>query len=243
MKPKFKTFLFVFIGSFFFLSWEAFGQIHGVKTSLTSHHLPKVNCKKNWDYACTCPRELGYLLEGRTNINKALFLKGQRPQDKRSIPVKVNALFKSGGSLNIEVNCRAGDYALNQNHQAKWFHAYFDIQFKDNVGFMGREFMSPLYAPTVVAAVTTVHHFALKRKDRQLAAKAARWLRYYYTLLSLGARKQRAKKATYMRYRGSQKRPFKNPSLIHAAMPDHELLKMEKLERDTIPLFSPWPLD
>ncbi|MCY4643779.1 MAG: hypothetical protein OXB88_04100 [Bacteriovoracales bacterium] len=183
------------------------------------------NCRTGEGH-CVCPRELGYLLEGRPNINKRLFRKHQHPgnDDPKNF-------FVSQGSLNIGVICRAGDYALNPEAQREWFDEYFDLQFDKkiykakggkpipkgiHIGFMGSEFLSPLYSPLTVSGVMTVYHYALKNNDRPLAKKAAKWLKTYWALLSLGTKKVRVKRYDIVRSDGIRKQKVSNPDNLLA---------------------------
>jgi hypothetical protein len=98
-------------------------------------------------------------------------------------------MFRCGssgvGSLNIPTAARTGLYVLDGDKN--WFLDYFDAQDRPDVGFMGREFFSTVYAAGVVDSVVRVKSKAQQLGHTDIVSDSNRWLRAYWAFSSLGA--------------------------------------------------------
>lgn len=99
-------------------------------------------------------------------------------------------VFLGGGSENIPVTCRAVKYLIEGD--PAWFTRYFDVQFDDpTIGLFGSELFSNTYASLTVGNVITVRKEAARRGHAALEQKATRWLKAYWSLLTLMAHTDR----------------------------------------------------
>lgn len=131
----------------------------------------------DYDHACRCAYWMTEAAAGRTVTQSDL---------NGMLGGSATDMFTSGGSMNIPTMCRAAKYYIDGDRA--WFNEYFDVQKNNpNVGFMGREVLSPLYGSLVAGAVLLVKKHAERRNQTDLIQKSKEWLRAYWALHSLTA--------------------------------------------------------
>ena len=92
-------------------------------------------------------------------------------------------VFGRGASLNEEPLLRAARMLCLGSDEDKFFESFYKAQF-EKFGFMGGEFMSPLYTPAHVAVAAVVARYCLREGAR---LRAMQWMRYLHRIMHIAS--------------------------------------------------------